>query len=70
METKNRLKDFEIQKKLGFGSYGVIFRIMRRSDKNIFVLKQIDLKNLKEKMRKNVFYSIHRQLTKQIYFLS
>lgn len=64
METKNRLKEFEIQKKLGFGSYGVIFRVSRRSDKQTFVLKQIDLKNLKEKMRKNVGEYLFRRSTR------
>ncbi len=68
MESKSRLTDFEIQTKLGSGSYGVIYRVVRRADRKVYVLKQVNLGNMKEKMRKNVpSPKLRRPSTRQPY---
>jgi serine/threonine protein kinase len=51
---KNRIRNFEIQNKLGSGSYGVIYKAIDKSTREICVLKQISLGRLSEKARKNV----------------
>jgi serine/threonine protein kinase len=51
---KNRLRNFEIQTKLGSGSYGVIYKALDKSTREVCVLKQISLGRLSEKARKNV----------------
>lgn len=38
MET-NKLNDFEILNKLGEGSFGQVFRVRRKQDKNMYVMK-------------------------------
>lgn len=43
--------DFEFQSKLGKGSFGVVYRVKRKSDKKIFVLKQINISNMKPKLK-------------------
>lgn len=53
---KNRIRNFEIQNKLGSGSYGVIYKAIDKSTREICVLKQISLTRLSEKARKNVLY--------------
>jgi NIMA (never in mitosis gene a)-related kinase len=42
--SKSTLKDYEIQKKLGQGSFGVVYRVRRRDNNKVYVLKQIDTK--------------------------
>lgn len=51
---KNRIRNFEIQNKLGSGSYGVIYKAIDKTTREICVLKQISLGRLSEKARKNV----------------
>lgn len=50
------MKNFEIQHKLGSGSYGVIYKALNKSSRSICVLKQINLTRLNEKAKKNVSY--------------
>lgn len=51
---KNRIRNFEIQTKLGSGSYGVIYKAMNKATRETCVLKQISLGRLSEKARKSV----------------
>ena len=46
------LNDYIIEKKLGEGSYGVVYKIKKKNDNNIYVLKQISLKGLPENQKK------------------
>ena len=46
------LNDYIIEKKLGEGSYGVVYKIKKKNDNNIYVLKQISLKGLPENKKK------------------
>ena len=40
---------FEILKKLGDGSYSVVYKVRRKIDNNIYALKKVNLQKLKEK---------------------
>ena len=46
------IRDYEIQKKLGVGSYGIVYKVIKKSktstdnDNNIYVIKQIPLYGL------------------------
>ena len=39
--NSKQIKDYLIKEKLGTGSFGVVFKVQKKSDKNYFVLKQI-----------------------------
>jgi len=43
--------DFEFISKLGKGSFGVVHKVRRKSNKTIYVLKQINVSRMKSKMR-------------------
>ena len=43
------IRDYKIEKQLGKGSYGVVFKVTKKNDKNIYVIKQIPLAGLAEK---------------------
>jgi serine/threonine protein kinase len=49
-----KIRNFDIQHKLGSGSYGVIYKALNKLTKEICVLKQISLGRLSEKARKSV----------------
>ena len=51
---KNRIRNFDIQTKLGYGSYGVIYKAINKTTKEVCVLKQIGLNRLGEKAKKSV----------------
>lgn len=42
MEKKLSLSDFEIQNKLGSGSFGIVFKIKSKDNGKTYVLKQIN----------------------------
>jgi serine/threonine protein kinase len=49
--SKSKLEDFEITGKLGQGSFGVVYKVKRKSNKEIYVLKQIDLSRMGRSQR-------------------
>jgi NIMA (never in mitosis gene a)-related kinase len=44
--TKNNLREYILKEKLGTGSYGVVYKVQKRTDKSFYVLKQISLFNM------------------------
>lgn len=62
---KNRIRNFDIQNKLGSGSYGVIYKAINKATKETCVLKQISLTRLSEKARKNVPSTTSRRSTRR-----
>ena len=49
--SKSQLSDFDILNKLGKGSFGVVYKVRRKTDNQIYVMKQIDIKQMKSKYR-------------------
>lgn len=49
-----RLADFVFLEELGRGAHGVVHKVKSRVDKDVYVIKEIRLSNLKPKRRKNV----------------
>ena len=47
------MKNFEIINKIGNGSYSEVFKVRRKEDKEIYALKKVKMKNLKEKEKQN-----------------
>ena len=50
------MENFEILDKLGEGSFSIVYKVKRKIDNQIYALKRVKLKNLKEK---NVLYSLN-----------
>jgi NIMA (never in mitosis gene a)-related kinase len=40
------IRDYIVKEKLGTGSYGVVFKVLKKGDKQLYVLKQISLFNM------------------------
>lgn len=47
------LKDFEIIKKLGDGSFASVFKVLRHSDNKIYALKKVKMQSLKPKEKES-----------------
>ena len=47
--TGTSLKDFEIQGKLGQGSFGTVYKVKRKLDSATYVLKQINISKMNSK---------------------
>ena len=48
-----RTKDFKIVKLLGKGTYGAVYKVIRKSDKEEYALKEVSLKALKKRERED-----------------
>jgi len=46
------IRDFKVEKSLGKGTYGAVFRVKRLSDGKQYAMKQIDIKKMSSKERK------------------
>ena len=43
------IREYKIEKQLGKGSYGIVYKVTKKNDKNSYVIKQIPLLGLSEK---------------------
>lgn len=57
-EKGTSLKDFQIIKKLGEGSFGVVFQVKRHADGLIYALKKVRLTNMPQKDKENAMNEI------------
>ena len=48
------LSNYEIEKQLGKGTYGVVYKVKKRDDNKIYVLKQISLLGLTDSQKDEV----------------
>lgn len=46
MALKSTIKDFEVLNKLGQGSFGTVFKVRRKADKNFYVMKTINISQM------------------------
>ena len=49
------LGDFKILSELGRGSYGLVYKVQSKLDKNVYVIKKLDLNHMKEKHQKEAW---------------
>ena len=52
------MEGFEILKKLGDGSYSVVYKVRRKADNNIYALKKVNLQKLKDKEKQNALNEV------------
>merc|ERR1719352_333984 len=52
------LKRFEVQKFLGKGSYGSVYRVRRLSDDKVYALKETNVRNLSQQERQEAVNEI------------
>lgn len=52
------IKDFEILKKLGEGAYSIVYKAKRKSDSQIYALKQVKFQSLRDKEKENALNEI------------
>jgi NIMA (never in mitosis gene a)-related kinase 1/4/5 len=48
---QEKFREFDIQTKLGQGSFGVVYKVRRKTDNQIYVLKQIDTSRMSKAQR-------------------
>ena len=46
-------KHFTIQRLLGKGTYGAVYKVQRKSDAEVYALKEVSLKALKQRERED-----------------
>jgi len=51
----SKISDFKILNELGRGSYGIVYRVYSYVDGNIYVIKKMDFKHMKEKQQKEAW---------------
>ncbi len=54
----NKLSDFKILSELGRGSYGIVYKVYSYIDGNIYVIKKLDFKHMKEKQQKEAWKEV------------
>ena len=52
------LSDFKILCELGKGSYGLVYKVQSQIDNNIYVIKKMELKHMKEKQQNEAWKEV------------
>ena len=52
------LENFEIQARLGEGAYSNVYKVIRKSDKNVYALKKVRMQNLSAKEKENAINEV------------
>lgn len=53
------LKDFDTLGKLGQGSFGIVYKVKRKMDSNVYVMKQIDISKMNSRMKQDAINEGH-----------
>jgi len=53
------LKDFDTVGKLGQGSFGIVYKVKRKVDNNIYVMKQINISKMNTRMKQDAINEVH-----------
>ena len=54
----NRINDFQIEHKLGSGAFSEVFKVKRKSDKELYALKKVRMMKLSEKEKENALNEV------------
>ena len=54
----SKLEDFEILTRLGEGAYSSVYKVKRKSDKQIYALKKVRMLNLSKKEKQNALNEV------------
>jgi serine/threonine protein kinase len=54
-DVGSKISDFKILNEIGRGSYGIVYRVYSYVDGNIYVIKKMDFKYMKEKQQKEAY---------------
>lgn len=52
------LKDFKIEKKLGEGAFGTVYKTTRLSDQQVYAIKQVKISNLNDRDKMNALNEV------------
>ena len=52
------MNEFQIQSKLGEGAYSIVYKVVRKTDIQIYALKKVKLLNLSEKEKLNALSEV------------
>mmetsp|Transcript_15367 Transcript_15367/g.53383 ORF Transcript_15367/g.53383 Transcript_15367/m.53383 type:complete len:889 (-) Transcript_15367:31-2697(-) len=55
----SKLADFDVNERLGSGSFGDVFKVTRLKDGNVYVLKQINIRDLDSKEQLEAINEVH-----------
>ena len=52
------MEDFEIKSRLGEGAYSNVYKVVRKSDGNVYALKKVRMQNLSDKEKQNALSEV------------
>lgn len=54
--ARSTYEDFVIKERIGSGSYGVVYKVIRKVDRNTYAMKEIDLQGMTRKVRRRSLF--------------